>query len=282
MLFVRTLTGHTVELPDVDRRTFPDIRESLVALGIPAAEAGRVILSTHPFETEAVGTSPIVSAEPQPEIPKTPTYDSFPDSEGPPKRIATGPLQAFNLQIDDGPGKGSYINSSATSWQYGAISFDPPVPQFRLVLDRLWRAVFPTPIRLDGRQKYDYEVRIKNGMSTTNTETISAEIGVSVKGLSARVSRTLSKSITISSERETTEQFHFTVDDGETIVWTLWQLVDRFGVVDADGNPAVYSGRMNFQGGLLIGYAPVSLPTNEVVHGAEHASVPVKFHVPKS
>jgi hypothetical protein len=118
---------------------------------------------------------------------------------------------------------------------------------------------------LTGPVEYDKTVKVTKGQSETDTHQLSAEVGVKVGDLSAKLSETTTHSVTISSSVENDETFHLKVDAGKIAVWTLWHLAEAFVIVDAGGNPVKYSGDLALFG---VGFVTtsVTLPQNRFVN----------------
>jgi hypothetical protein len=77
-------------------------------------------------------------------------------------------------------------------------------------------------------------VTVKNGTTVTDTNSLSGELGVSAYGLSARLSRTFSHTVTVMNETDVTTTYSYKPE--KHAVWTLWQLLERFSFVDDKGN----------------------------------------------
>lgn len=111
--------------------------------------------------------------------------------------------------------------------------------------------------RITGPQKYTQKVTATEGMSKTDTETFSMELGVEVKGLSAKVSRSISHSVTINESNSIEREYDIEVKENEIGVWTLWQLVEKFVFVDSENNPIEWTGQIYFKSNPL---SIVSIP----------------------
>jgi len=64
---------------------------------------------------------------------------------------------------------------------------------------------------------------------------MSMEISGWGASLSASLSETFSHSITVSKSEEKTQEFSTSSIDGEVVVFTVWQLYERFEIVNQDG-----------------------------------------------
>lgn len=103
------------------------------------------------------------------------------------------------------------------------------------------------------------------GTSTTNTNSISAELGVTAGGLSTALNVAFSTEVTVSTETSTTVSRTVEAPPGMTRVWVMWQVVDEI-VALAPGDTKVLdnSGRKgwaNFAGegpdDAFLGYQTV-------------------------
>jgi hypothetical protein len=56
-------------------------------------------------------------------------------------------------------------------------------------------------------------------------------------GLSAELTQTFSREVTVSSESSVTKTFTCYSEQGKTIQFTVWQLVDGFRICDSNGDP---------------------------------------------
>src|SRR5262249_11933010 len=75
------------------------------------------------------------------------------------------------------------------------------------------------------------------GISTTDSESISAELGVEGGGLSAKVTAEFSHSVTTSQETSETKTISVASPAAGMIrVWLAWQLVDEIVALDGSGN----------------------------------------------
>jgi hypothetical protein len=122
----------------------------------------------------------------------------------------------------------------------------------RLLHARYWRKI--KQVTLDpGNTTYEYEESITSGASTTHEESreFSQTMGLEVSAsagwgpFSASVTASFEQtethgevdSVTFSEETSVTETFTVESDPERTTVYALWQLVDKFSLVDADQVP---------------------------------------------
>ena len=142
-------------------------------------------------------------------------------------------------------------NSSKNAWvpdivgQPGSPPFVPilmnywdgkPPIDYTLTMRHFWRMVPNTFTHIQPGGGFDKLYTVSHGISTTDAHSISAELGVSVEGLSAKISATFSHSVTVS--KESVEQTHFSVGSPEVgyeRVWVLWQLVREIVALDPAG-----------------------------------------------
>lgn len=122
-------------------------------------------------------------------------------------------------------------------------AFPSPV-DFRLSC--YWQNV--AAFTIQGPQKFDHAVTTTVGMSETEQTSLSAEIGVSTPHLSAKLTETVSQSVTIGAEHSVTNTYSIDPGANQTAVWVLWQLVQVFEFLDQSGQVITYNG--NFTTGM--------------------------------
>lgn len=215
-----------------------------------------------------------------PPIPRPTDVNSFPPVVSDTITVAQGPLGPINVAAGNG-----YVSSDATSVQTDSggslpISFSPPVPHCRVLLQRYWKNL--ASYQIVGPQTFTRTVSLTEGTSQTDAQTLSAELGVSFQGISASLSQTLSTSITIESSTTVTESYSIDVPSGKTFIYTIWQLVDAILIVDANGNPVTTSGQISLSipgvGAPFVMNIPYSLPVNSLIQpGVRRAADPVPF-----
>lgn len=109
----------------------------------------------------------------------------------------------------------------------------PPQANYVLTMRSYWALVPNTYTHVNPGGSFQKEFSTTAGISTTDAETISAELGVGVDGLSAKLSVELSHSVTTSSSQTETTTYNVGAPaDGFTRVWMLWQLVDEIVALD--------------------------------------------------
>jgi hypothetical protein len=89
---------------------------------------------------------------------------------------------------------------------------------------------------LTGAITFTRQIVSKIGMSKTNGSTLSGELGVSIFGLSGKLSQTFTSSITTTQETDVTTTYNFSVPNSSIRVWTCWNLAEVFVLLDAKGN----------------------------------------------
>jgi len=104
------------------------------------------------------------------------------------------------------------------------------------------------------------------GIATTDSQTLSSELGVDGSGLSAKVSVAFTHSVTTSSASSVTTTYSVGAPAaGFTRVWMLWQLCDELSALDGNGtliaNPTRHAD-VNWSehaagGGAFVNYANV-------------------------
>lgn len=119
---------------------------------------------------------------------------------------------------------------------------------------------------LTGPQNFSDEIDYTQGATETDTTTMSAELGVDVKYLSAKLTKTVSRSVSVNTETTEKRITSTTVDKGIVRVWTVWQLVETYQLLASDGTPLpAYSGGV--YGSPLIGkVSDAVFPGGELVN----------------
>jgi hypothetical protein len=106
-------------------------------------------------------------------------------------------------------------------------------PDYTLTMRRYWTIADWTQVVY--ADTYTKSLTETYGVSTTETTSLSAEIGVEFEGLSAKMTQTFETSTTISSESTTTEEWQFKNEEKGSIAYAiLWQLVEEFAALDAN------------------------------------------------
>lgn len=140
---------------------------------------------------------------------------------------------SIQMWVSDIPGQ-AIPHSSAVLRNYWG---DGPPRQYTLTLRRYWRKVPGSYTRVNHGNGFSHTVTITHGISTTDTQSLSAELGIEAGGLSAKVSATFGHSVEITDEVSITKTYQ--IDEpavGMIRVWELWQLVDEIVALDSQGN----------------------------------------------
>jgi hypothetical protein len=108
--------------------------------------------------------------------------------------------------------------------------------EYTLTWRQYWRQVPKTYTHVPPGNTTTVKYTQTTGISTTDAQSFSAELGASVEGLSAKLQEAFSSSITTSTE--TSEELTKEVgapEPGITRVWVMWQLVDEVVALMPDG-----------------------------------------------
>ena len=112
-----------------------------------------------------------------------------------------------------------------------------------LVVRHYWKMVPGTFTHLSGGTSLDKSWAYQHGISTTDSQSITATMGLSSEGLSASLSGTLSHSVTISDQQTQTTQFNVAAPGpGQVRVWMLWDLIYEFAIVNQRTGEIIPSG----------------------------------------
>lgn len=116
----------------------------------------------------------------------------------------------------------------------------PPQANYVLTLRSYWALVPDSYTLVTPGRGFQKEYSTTFGIPTTDAQNICAELGVDVRGLSAKLSAEFGREVTtLSPQTQTTP---YTVDaptDGFIRVWMLWQLVDELVALDPDTGDVV-------------------------------------------
>jgi hypothetical protein len=157
---------------------------------------------------------------------------------------------------------------SANALPVGPLT--PPLPKdIQLGYKAYWERVDTQHIT--GPQQFTRTETIKIGMSSTSMASLSGELGVNVNFLSGKLTETLTHSITTTQESDTAITYSVSVDKGTVMVWTLWQLVEVYALLDAQGNETTYSGTAPFQAWGPPGKVQFLFPATRVLNHVHEA-----------
>jgi len=130
-------------------------------------------------------------------------------------------------------------------WEGG----EPPGPR-SIMAAQYWRLVPNTFTHLSAGTSLEKSWSYQHGVSSTDSESLTATMGIQAEGLSAGLSATFSHSVTISDQQTQTTQYSVgSTPEGKVRVWMLWDLIYEFSLVRADGRiiPAgTYRGDVDF------------------------------------
>ena len=113
----------------------------------------------------------------------------------------------------------------------------------RLRLRRYWARVPDTYTRLPAGTSLKNSWAYTHGVSTTDSQSITVQIGASGEGLSASIAATFSHSVTVTDQTTRTQEY--SVDSpaaGFTRVWLLWDLMYEFAVIHAGNEDPIKTG----------------------------------------
>lgn len=187
--------------------------------------------------------------------------------------IATG---AANTYVADIPSKPCPLSTAFLLNYWG----DTPPQAYTLTMRHYWR-LMESQVVSPGA---DYSVSYTNshGISTTDSSSISASLGVEAAGLSASLTVEFGHSIEISDESSVQNTYDVHGPAEGKMVWILWQLINEIVALDPNGNvisavPPSHSGKgdLNLQqdvGGITDGY----------IHGADLRYPSVQVIIPSS
>jgi hypothetical protein len=84
---------------------------------------------------------------------------------------------------------------------------------------------------------FNREVAKTHGISSTESMTLSASLGIEAKGLSAKVEATFGRAVTVNDESTVTEKFLVKSPKKGKRVFVIWQRVYEIAALGHDGNP---------------------------------------------
>ena len=116
--------------------------------------------------------------------------------------------------------------------------------------ERFWERLLidgKKSIRVDSNTEFSVAYSITEGTSSTKSTTIAhtlnASLGASAPGqvitgsLGYSFSYTFGTSVTVNEEHNRTVTRTVTGEDGKTVIYSVWGSVERYTIVDANGNP---------------------------------------------
>lgn len=141
------------------------------------------------------------------------------------------PATSEVLVVSNNPVNPLYILNHSTGAYESLYKFPwnltPPFPspvtiQFIVYWKRLYYDLLPAD------QPFSKTITHTKGMTKTDSETLSAEIGVGFDGLSAKLSATIGQSVSTTEETEVSTTFSLTPKKHKSAVVTIWCLVEKY------------------------------------------------------
>jgi hypothetical protein len=117
-----------------------------------------------------------------------------------------------------------------------------------------------------GQQNFQREIDYTTGSVVTDSTTFSAELGVKIGDLSAKLSQTMAHSVSISTQSTDKQTFGYQIPQGSVSIIAFWQLVELYALVDLDGLALTYNGRYS----VFNARVPVSFPASTLVNRTPH------------
>lgn len=112
-----------------------------------------------------------------------------------------------------------------------------------LVMRQYWKIVPGTFLHLIPGTHVQKSWQYTHGVSTTDSQSISVQVGIQSEGLSAGLSATTSHSITISDQQTETTEYSIDPPASGTRVWVLWDLTYEFIVAKPKTNDPIPAGQ---------------------------------------
>ena len=186
-----------------------------------------------------------MTVEDFPPMPRIESVDWEPPASGPRVvRKTTADHLKIHLTGPDGQDGGDVSDvlvpiDSIPVGEIGLLGYadNQPAADYTLTLRSYWVPVPGSYTRVyDGGEK-QITTTTTSGITTTDSSTISAELGVDVGGLSAKISASFGQSVETSNQ--TSQEVTHSIgspEKGYVRVWMMWQLVDEIVALGADGN----------------------------------------------
>jgi hypothetical protein len=106
-----------------------------------------------------------------------------------------------------------------------------------------WRLVPGTFTHLSAGTSLEKSWSYQHGVSTTDSQSLTATMGIQAEGLSAGLSATFSHSVTISDQQTQTTQYSVgPTPEGKVRVWMLWDLIYEFSLINTDNGQMLPAG----------------------------------------
>jgi hypothetical protein len=134
----------------------------------------------------------------------------------------------------------------------------PPFPaDTKLAYKLYWKKIDQRIIPPNAGFEQKYTVR--HGVTTNDSQTFGAELGVKAGALSAKLTETTTHSIQIVDEDTMETDYSLPALADKIQVWSVWQLVEEFAWVDSNRV------EINYNGGCIFDAA--ILPASRLIHG---------------
>jgi hypothetical protein len=182
-----------------------------------------------------------------PPIPEPKHKDDQPPETSTDMLVSANPVDQLFVQSS----KGTYFPTSGKFKEF-PVRIEPPFPATaKLAYRRFWQNTFTT--RILNAQQFTRAIETVEGMSETDATVLAGKLGLDITKkiseklslkLSGELSKTTSHSITISESRKVTETYNFGVEQGKVALYTLWQLIEVFALVDGNNNPLDWTGKV--------------------------------------
>ncbi len=179
----------------------------------------------------------------QPTLPVITSLTEYPLQTEPEKRSTSATRLLLNADSDnssnntwvpDKPGlKIDGCNSELVRyWDEGEAR------PYTLTLRNYWKYVDGSEVLVYHGDSFTRICETTKGISVTDSESISAELGVDVDGLSAKISAAFSHQVETSAVTSITEEhiINGPVDKTQVKIWLLYQLIDEIVALDPDQN----------------------------------------------
>ena len=177
-----------------------------------------------------------------PPIPEPQHRDDQPPEASAELLLSANPVEQLFVETSEG----KYLPTSG-KYKGLPVRVEPPFPAAaKLAYKRFWKNTFT--IRIANEHNFTRTVQTQEGMSEVDTTTLSSKLGLTggpaALKLSAELSKTTAHTVTITENRQVTETYNFSIDEGKVAIYTLWQLVEVFALVDENNNPIDWSGKV--------------------------------------
>ncbi|MFB9244504.1 hypothetical protein [Massilia antarctica] len=111
-----------------------------------------------------------------------------------------------------------------------------PEAQYTLTGQSYWILVPQSYTQVLPGNEYKNSYMSSIGVSDAQSSTFSAELGVDIKGLSAKISAAFTHTVTVDSLKTISQEYTVKAPtEGNVRVWMLWQLCDQIIALDGNG-----------------------------------------------